>query len=725
MFRKSWLDHNMGKSYERYNNLRGRDDFIALDWQDASDIVSKILEQVITDYGNQAIFAGSYGWSSTGRFHHPQSQLKRFLNIIGGFTNSVNTYSFAAAEVIIPHILGNFSKALEETPSWYDIAHHGELVVAFGGTPLKNAQVSSGGLGSHDQEKWMRYISDYNIRCINISPICDDMPSFLKADNILIRPNSDTALMLALCYVLYDEQLYNYDFIKKYTVGFEKFLPYLLGKKDNIAKTPHWASQICDIKAQDIICLARKMARSKTVISVSWSLTRQEHGEQPFWMAVTLAAMLGQIGCKGCGIAFGYSATNSIGDHYQRLAGASLPQGNNHVEQFIPVARIVDALENPYQEFMYNGKTYYYPDIKMIYWVGGNPFHHHQDLPRLYKAWQKPETIICHEWCWNSLAKFSDIILPCSTSYEREDIALATRSDYAIYISSLHKRSDMIKDDHDIFVMLAQKLGVVEKFTENKSKKQWIRELYEKTRDINKHVTHMPEFDDFQQKGYFQAILEKERTSYLQSFRDGTYDLPTPSGKIEIFSQTINNGTDSQFYGHAAFYEPLEWLGNNHITKKYPYHLISNQPADKLHSQLDHSSYSQAFKINGQNTISIHPNIAVKYDIEYGDYVKIYNARGACICCAILNYHQHKNTLIIPTGAWLDPIFNNDGDLTICQHGNANMLSPDYPTSQLAQGPAANSCLVNIEKISPITNKKQCYQPPNIIEENSSSYANS
>ena len=49
------------------------------------------------------------------------------------------------------------------------------------------------------------------------------------------------------------------------------------------------------------------------MISVSWSLTRQDHGEQPFWAAITLASMLGQIGKPGTGIGFGYSAMNHIG----------------------------------------------------------------------------------------------------------------------------------------------------------------------------------------------------------------------------------------------------------------------------------------------------------------------------------------------------------------------------------------------------------------------------
>ena len=97
MVRQSWLEGGPGNSQPE---KRGADRFVAIDWDTASQLVGDELQRVIDNHGNQAIFAGSYGWASAGRFHHAQSQIHRFLNTIGGYTKSVNTYSFAAAEVI-------------------------------------------------------------------------------------------------------------------------------------------------------------------------------------------------------------------------------------------------------------------------------------------------------------------------------------------------------------------------------------------------------------------------------------------------------------------------------------------------------------------------------------------------------------------------------------------------------------------------------------------------
>ncbi|MEO0953127.1 MAG: molybdopterin-dependent oxidoreductase, partial [Pseudomonadota bacterium] len=84
--RKSWLDGAPGRV------ARGRDAFVEVSWDRALDVIAEELARVRETYGNTAIFAGSYGWSSAGRFHHAQSQLKRFLNGIGGFVRSEGNY---------------------------------------------------------------------------------------------------------------------------------------------------------------------------------------------------------------------------------------------------------------------------------------------------------------------------------------------------------------------------------------------------------------------------------------------------------------------------------------------------------------------------------------------------------------------------------------------------------------------------------------------------------
>ncbi|MEL0206928.1 MAG: molybdopterin-dependent oxidoreductase, partial [Alphaproteobacteria bacterium] len=160
------------------------------------------------------------------------------------------------------------------------------------------------------------------------------------------------------CHVLLAEDLHNKDFLDRYCVGFDRFAAYLIGGDGHEAKSPEWAASLCGIEAARIRDLARSMVGSRTMLSFSWSLTRQAHGEQPFWAGITLAAMLGQIGLPGGGFGLGYSAVNTVGSHIRRLPVAAMPQGHNKVETFIPVARIADMLLNPGGRFNYNGQAY-------------------------------------------------------------------------------------------------------------------------------------------------------------------------------------------------------------------------------------------------------------------------------------------------------------------------------------------------------------------------------
>ena len=154
------------------------------------------------------------------------------------------------------------------------------------------------------------------IHFVNISPLRSDLLEEVGGDWLALRPNTDVALILGLAHTLEAEGLSDRDFLNRYTEGFDKFLPYLMGQSDGIAKTADWAAEISEIPSETIRQLARRMAAERTMISISWSLTRQDHGEQPFWAAIMLASMLGQIGLPGGGFGFGYSATNYVGSQH-------------------------------------------------------------------------------------------------------------------------------------------------------------------------------------------------------------------------------------------------------------------------------------------------------------------------------------------------------------------------------------------------------------------------
>ncbi len=156
--------------------------------------------------------------------------------------------------------------------------------------------------------------------------------------------------------------------------------------------------------------LARRAAERRTLITCSQSLQRAEHGEQPVWMGVVLAALLGRIGLPGAGFAYALGSIANTGKPEVAVPVPTLPQGRNSIADFIPVARISDLLLRPGEAFDYDGQKLTYPEIKLVYWAGGNPFHHHQDTHRLREAFARPETIIVHDSAWTATARHADIV---------------------------------------------------------------------------------------------------------------------------------------------------------------------------------------------------------------------------------------------------------------------------------------------------------------------------
>ncbi len=711
MVRKSWLENGPGS----HNELRGSDPFVEVSWEKAETLVADELNRVKSTYGNASIFGGSYGWASAGRFHHAQSQLHRFLNCIGGYTRSKFTYSFAAAEAMVPHILGSYRAYLDTCTSWDLIKKNTELFICFGGIPIKNGQISQGGTGQHYQKENILDAARSGIEFINISPLKSDLIDGAKGEWIKARPNTDTALMLGLAYTLHSEGLSDKKFLKKYTEGFEKFLPYLLGTDDGIVKNAEWAAEICNIPSSKIKELARKISSKRTMISVSWSLTRQDHGEQPFWMAIMLASMVGQIGLPGGGFGFGYSATNYIGGQFTVLPGAAFPQTKNEIDNFIPVARISDLLLHPGERFDFDGQSYEYPNTKIVYWAGGNPFHHHQDINRLIKAWEKPDTIISNEWCWNTLAKRSDIVLPCTTPLERYDIMMTPRDPYVVSMSKLVEPYGKAKNDFEIFAGIAKKMGVEEKFTEGRNQEEWQKWIYKETSERAAAANiKIPSYEKFREDKWFKISDPSEPTLMLKDFRENPIKnaLTTPSGKIEIFSKTVAEFGYDDCPGHPVWIEPCEWLGKKN--KKFNIHLISNQPKNKLHSQMDHGNYSKSFKINDREPVEINPIDAEDRGLKNGDIVKLFNDRGACLAGIKIEKKVMQGVAQISTGAWYDP--QNPLEYgSICKHGNPNILTRDKGTSKLGQGPIAHSCLIEMEKYNEKPPEVTAHKPPVII----------
>jgi biotin/methionine sulfoxide reductase len=703
MVRRGWLEGG-----PRPDRRRGRDAFVPVEWPRALDLVAAELRRVYAAHGPSAVFGGSYGWASAGRFHDAPRQLHRFLNVAGGYVRSVGSYSSGAASVILPHVIGPQEAVAGNNVSWDELVAHSALVLAFGGMALKNNDVGGGGASEHIALARLRAARRRGAEFHLIGPLRDDLAVEAAAVWHPMRPGTDVALMLGIAHTLVTEGLHDRAFLDKYCIGYEIFEGYLLGRDDGQPKDAGWASAICGMPADEIIGLARHAAGRRTLITCSQSLQRAEHGEQPVWMGVGLAAMLGQIGLPGGGFAYALGSTSNTGKPPLAVPLPTLPIERNGIADFIPVARIADMLIHPTEAFDFNGQRLAYPDIKLVYWAGGNPFHHHQDLNRLRDAFARPETVIVHESAWTATARHADIVLPATVSLEREDIGGSPGDPLLVAMHRGVPAYAEARDDYDIFSELADRLGIAERFTEGRSARQWLRYLYEPTRRaLLERGLQAPDFDEFWETGELALPTLPWDGGIVRAFRHDPAAAPlqTPSGKVEIASAKIADFGYSDCPGHPT------WLRSaGRSNSRFPLQLVANQPATRLHSQLDFGATSLKSKIKGREPVRIHPQDAAARGIRCGDIVRLYNDRGACLAGAVLSEALRPGVVQLSTGAWYDP--DPTADKTICVHGNPNVLTRDTGTSKLAQGCTGQLTVIEIERFDGPLPPVRAFDPP-------------
>lgn len=707
--RESWLREGPGPRLRSIG-----EPFVEVSWDRAAALLAAETRRVRENYGAAGVYGGSYGWASAGRFHHAQSQIHRFLNtVFGGYVNGVASYSAGASAPLLPRLIGSFGEISRNTVSWKQVIAETDVIVSFGGMPPRNSAIGNGGVSDHIEHDGMRKISERGGVFHLFSPIRDDMPDDINLVWHPIRPGTDTALMLAMAYVLQDEGLADAAFLSRYCVGYERFREYLLSETDGGPKTPVWAERITGIPAATIAALARDLVGRKSLISVAHALQRAEFGEQPVWAALALAAMAGQIGLPGRGFTYAFGSLAHTGRQKVSVPIPVLPQGRNTCSEWIPVACISEMLLNPGAPFSFMGEQRTFPDIHLLWWAGGNPFHHHQDLHRLGEAIGRVDTFVVQEPVWTATAKSADIVLPISFSLERSDFG-GTRNDPRLFaMQKLCEPKGEARSDYDALASVAQALGPDEymSFTQGRTADEWLRHLYEPTRlALAERGLSAPDFDAFWERGWIDLPCEPDSVGFLGAFRHDpqAHPLGTPSGRIEIFSEEIAS------YGYDDAPGLPVWRPHLRAPDaERPYFLIANAPSTRLHSQLDFGTTSAGSKVAGREKVRLNPVDAAKLGLTDGDVARLENECGACLAGVAISAGILPGVVHLQTGAWFDPQPDPENTARIfCAHGTANVLTPDRGTSQLTHGCTGQVGRVAIRKWTEVPPPVRAFDPP-------------
>ncbi|NIY91451.1 molybdopterin guanine dinucleotide-containing S/N-oxide reductase [Vibrio diazotrophicus] len=709
--------------------VRGSDEFVRVSWEKAYKLIHEQHMRIRKQYGASSVFAGSYGWRSSGVLHKAQTLLQRYMSMAGGYSGHIGDYSTGAAQVIMPHVMGSI-EVYEQQTTYPVILESSEVVVLWGLNPVNTLKIAWSSTDCAGLE-FFHQLKQSGKTIIAIDPIRSETIEFFgeNAQWIAPHPMTDVAMMIGIAHTLVKKSKHDKAFLDKYTTGFDKFEAYLMGQEDGVEKNSQWASEICGVPAEQLDLLADIFVQNRTMLMSGWGMQRQQYGEQRHWMIATLAAMLGQIGLPGGG--FGLSYHYSNGGNPTRDAGvlpaisASLGGGSSAgndwavsgATESFPVARIVEALENPGKSYMHNGHERKFPNIKMIWWAGGANFTHHQDTNRLIKAWQKPELIVISEPYWTAAAKHADVVLPITTSFERNDLTMT--GDYSnqhlVPMKKVVEPEGESRNDFDVFADMSELLapGGHDVYTEGKTEMEWLYGFYTAAQQGGRNArVAMPNFSKFWEDNELIEMKWNEKNAKFvrhAAFREDPVlnPLGTPSGRIEIYSKTIESYNLKDCPPHPTWLAPDEYTGN---AKDGELQLMTAHAAHRLHSQFNYAAIREQYAIADREPIWIHPQDAAERGIKTGDLVRAFNQRGQVLVGAEVTDRIKQGSVCIHEGAWPD----FDKQTGLCKNGGCNVLTLDIPTSRLANGCAANSALVRIEKYTGEALKLTAFEPPMI-----------
>lgn len=428
-------------------------------------------------------------------------------------------------------------------------------------------------------------------------------------------------------------------------------------------------------------------------------MQRAHHGEQADWTLMVLAAFIGQIGLPGGG--FGFSMHYSGGGQASSgvMLPAGLPQGKNKVRAKIQASRISEAILNPDKKIKFKGGELTYPNVKVFYNVGTNTLGHQPDANSLIKALRTLDAVIVHEPWWTPTAKMADIVLPATTTLERDDISYggSYSQDYVYAMRKVIEPLYEARDDYDVFEEMAKIVGVREhrKFAGGKTKMERIQGFYDRS-DCPNYMS----FEEFWEKGFLSFTPDESAYKYVRhaDFRADPINnkLRTETGKLQIFSDKFDSYKLDDFKGHPIWLEPDEWLGDKEKTKEFPFHVVSPHPTYRIHSQLDNCFVRKLYKVGNREPVLINSNDAKKLGIKNGDTVEVFNNRGSLLAGAVVSDDIMSGVISIQEGVWYDP--ESLGNPR-CNAGHVNVLTNPISTSTMTQATTANTCLANIKKV--------------------------
>ncbi|MDR0515381.1 MAG: molybdopterin-dependent oxidoreductase [Coriobacteriaceae bacterium] len=718
--------------------LRGEDEWERISWDEAFKLVADEIKKIYADYGPESVFALG------------GSEVQRALLLMGGYIPRWGSVSWGAWPQTYNLVAGAPGYTYD-APDRLTMRKH-KLIILWGCNPAN----SSAGLPTYNYLQ----VKKAGCRFVVIDPRYNETAETLEADWIPIRPATDTAMALGMMHHLVSNNLHDQEYLDTYTVGFdrdhmptgdypeftykssdrkelkyqagapspdENFKDYLLGQGIYAAegpKTAEWAEKICGVPAATIKKLAEDYVAAKPAsIIAAGAPARINSGECLPHALLTLGMVAGQLGRDGGSVsATMHNSASNGGDGLVSSGGAGLkvelPKNPYPANQFaINQGEMWEAvLDGSYTQYKGEKKEV---DIQMIYEGSAGCLNQRVGMTKGIEAYKKVEFTMALNYVLNTSAKYSDVVLPVTTQWERPGTLLDGNREILIFGQKVCDPLFEAKSDQQIAEGIAEALGFkASDIYDLDETQQLFNKLagstYVDTDGQPKPLLTITAADiaemgvvgeaqqgrislqEFKEKGLFQIErTEGDAYTYLP-FKDFIADpvanpVKTPSGKFEIYCGILaayieRNGFTTKDplpkYPHILEgYEDGQADG-------YPFQLITHHYQRRSHHTFDNVEW---LREAWPQELWINESDAASAGINEGDLVRLSSRWGTVARPAFVTKRIAPGVVSLGEGAWAQ--LNKDG---VDEAGATNTLCGPHATGQGHSG--YNSCNCRLEK---------------------------
>ncbi|MDQ0890720.1 anaerobic selenocysteine-containing dehydrogenase [Paenibacillus sp. V4I9] len=595
--------------------------FERITWEEAIETITSRWKKLIEDEGTESILPYSF-YGNMGRIG-TEGMDRRFFNRMGASRLLYSICESAGTEGYKYTMGGSFGTDPEDTV-------HAKLIIMWG----INA------VSTNMHQVMLAEKARKNGAQIIVIDAHKNQTGRWADWFIPILPGTDAALALGIMHILFDENLVDEAFMQQYTAGHEELREHVRQYDPSVVST------ITGVPARDIYRLARLYGQtSPSFIRIGNGIQHHDNGGMCVRTIACLPALTGQWLHKG---------------------GGAIKGNGSYLEHNIPALQRPDLREKEARQINMNllGSALLEldPPIRSLYVYNSNPALVAPHANKVREGLQREELFtVVHDLFLTETAKFADIVLPATSSFENTDFYRSYWHQYVHLQLPVTAPYGESKANVDVFRLLAAGMGYEDEALRD-SDEALIRQALD-------HPGN-PALNNIS----YETLLEKQ---FIKADVKPLFpgELKTPSGKIELYSHEM----ESKGFPPLPTYTPLVDEGD------LPFLFVPAPNHNFLNSTFAHNE--KHIRMEKMPKLHMNEADASALGLVSGDVARVWNDRGECELVVAAGSDVLRG-VVVSQGLWADLPGNK---------ALVNALTPDR-VADMGGGATFFSGRVRVEK---------------------------